>query len=133
LKYILTEKHGYRVAVILNEYADEEGIESAFLQDAQVRLEWAGLDWHKAALASAGGWRPDLKQVGYRRRVKEDGGLGPKQKGAHKGAGDGDVGGLDYDYGTVIPAHEGPKGDMAAEMVAMSTRLQDMLPCSTAG
>jgi G3E family GTPase len=43
LKYILTEKHGYRVAVILNEYADEQGIESAFLQDAQVRPAGVGL------------------------------------------------------------------------------------------
>ena len=37
MKYILTERHGYRIAVILNEYGEEQGIESAFIQDTQVR------------------------------------------------------------------------------------------------
>lgn len=34
VKYILTEKHGHRIAVICNEFGQETGIESAFIQDA---------------------------------------------------------------------------------------------------
>lgn len=36
VKYILQEQHGHRIAVILNEYGEETGIESAFVQDDQV-------------------------------------------------------------------------------------------------
>lgn len=36
LNYILTEKHGYRCAVILNEFGDSAGIEKALLNDTQV-------------------------------------------------------------------------------------------------
>eukprot|EP00879_Flechtneria_rotunda_P022113 GHRR01023331.1.p1 GENE.GHRR01023331.1~~GHRR01023331.1.p1 ORF type:complete len:224 (+),score=69.16 GHRR01023331.1:248-919(+) len=35
VRYILQERHGYRIAVILNEYGGETGIESAFVQDEQ--------------------------------------------------------------------------------------------------
>jgi G3E family GTPase len=38
VKYILEEQHGHRIAVILNEFGEETGIESAFVQDGQVRL-----------------------------------------------------------------------------------------------
>jgi G3E family GTPase len=34
VNYILTEQHGYRVAVIMNEFGEERGIERAILQDA---------------------------------------------------------------------------------------------------
>jgi hypothetical protein len=40
VKYILEEQHGHRIAVILNEFGEETGIESAFVQDGQVR------PWH---------------------------------------------------------------------------------------
>jgi hypothetical protein len=36
VKYILEEQHGHRIAVILNEFGEETGIESAFVQDGQV-------------------------------------------------------------------------------------------------
>lgn len=36
VKYILEEQHGHRIAVILNEFGEETGIESAFVQDDQV-------------------------------------------------------------------------------------------------
>jgi CobW/HypB/UreG, nucleotide-binding domain len=36
LKYILTERHGFRVAVIINEFGDEVGLEKAFVQDKEV-------------------------------------------------------------------------------------------------
>ena len=38
LNYILTEKHGFRCAVILNEFGDSAGIEKALLNDTQVML-----------------------------------------------------------------------------------------------
>lgn len=38
VKYILEEQHGHRIAVILNEFGEETGIESAFVQDDQVRF-----------------------------------------------------------------------------------------------
>jgi hypothetical protein len=37
VRYILNERHGFRIAVILNEYGGETGLESAFVQDEQVR------------------------------------------------------------------------------------------------
>lgn len=37
LNFILTEKHGYRCAVILNEFGDSAGIERAILNDSQAR------------------------------------------------------------------------------------------------
>lgn len=40
VKYILEEQHGHRIAVILNEFGEETGIESAFVQDGQVRRRW---------------------------------------------------------------------------------------------
>jgi hypothetical protein len=36
VKYILEERHGYRIAVILNEYGSETGLESAFVQSSEV-------------------------------------------------------------------------------------------------
>lgn len=36
LNYILTEKHGFRCAVILNEFGGSAGIEKALLNDTQV-------------------------------------------------------------------------------------------------
>jgi G3E family GTPase len=39
VRYILNERHGFRIAVILNEYGGETGLESAFVQDEQVRLQ----------------------------------------------------------------------------------------------
>ncbi|KAF6255739.1 CobW/HypB/UreG, nucleotide-binding domain-containing protein [Scenedesmus sp. NREL 46B-D3] len=35
VRYILNERHGFRIAVILNEYGGETGLESAFVQDEQ--------------------------------------------------------------------------------------------------
>lgn len=37
VKYILTQRHGHRIAVILNEIGEESGIEAAFVQDDGVR------------------------------------------------------------------------------------------------
>lgn len=45
VKYILEEQHGHRIAVILNEFGEETGIESAFVQDGQVRC------WHDSRMA----------------------------------------------------------------------------------
>jgi G3E family GTPase len=39
VRYILNERHGFRIAVILNEYGGETGLESVFVQDEQVRLD----------------------------------------------------------------------------------------------
>ena len=39
---IVTEEHGFRVAVIINEFGDETGIEKAVLQD-EVGLAWLSL------------------------------------------------------------------------------------------
>lgn len=38
LNYILLEAHGYRCAVILNEFGESAGIEKALLNDSKVRL-----------------------------------------------------------------------------------------------
>ncbi|WIA31330.1 hypothetical protein OEZ86_002231 [Tetradesmus obliquus] len=35
VRYILNERHGFRIAVILNEYGGETGLESAFVQNEQ--------------------------------------------------------------------------------------------------
>eukprot|EP00878_Enallax_costatus_P030930 GHUV01033745.1.p1 GENE.GHUV01033745.1~~GHUV01033745.1.p1 ORF type:complete len:209 (+),score=29.59 GHUV01033745.1:656-1282(+) len=35
VRYILQERHGYRIAVILNEFGGETGLESAFIQNEQ--------------------------------------------------------------------------------------------------
>lgn len=48
VKHILTERHGYRIAVILNEYGDESGIESAFVQDTKVSMQSTSWDVHPA-------------------------------------------------------------------------------------
>jgi hypothetical protein len=53
VKYILEEQHGHRIAVILNEFGEETGIESAFVQDGQVGAAavnaagpfWTALYW----------------------------------------------------------------------------------------
>lgn len=41
VRYILNERHGFRIAVILNEYGGETGLESAFVQNEQVGWETA--------------------------------------------------------------------------------------------
>lgn len=38
LNHILTEAHGYRCAVILNEFGESAGIEKALLNDSKVRI-----------------------------------------------------------------------------------------------
>lgn len=38
LNYILLEAHGYRCAVILNEFGESAGIEKALLNDSKVSL-----------------------------------------------------------------------------------------------
>lgn len=43
VKYILEAQHGHRIAVILNEFGQESGIESAFVQDDQVCWRVCGL------------------------------------------------------------------------------------------
>lgn len=36
VRHVLTGQHGYRIAVILNEFGEDTGIESSFIQDQQV-------------------------------------------------------------------------------------------------
>ena len=52
VRHILTGAHGFRIAVILNEYGEDVGIESSFVQDQQVgahALYTQEVDWDCAA------------------------------------------------------------------------------------
>lgn len=44
LNYILTEAHGYRCAVILNEFGESAGIEKALLNDSKVEYAYCLTD-----------------------------------------------------------------------------------------
>ena len=42
MRHILTADHGFRIAVILNEFADDTSIERAIVSDEQVRVQVIG-------------------------------------------------------------------------------------------
>jgi hypothetical protein len=57
VRCILNERHGFRIAVILNEYGGETGLESAFVQDEQVGgtpAAWLPPQWGLPAATCVG-------------------------------------------------------------------------------
>lgn len=59
VNHILTAKHGYRCAVLLNEIADSADIERALVKEPEVgsliRLNWAGW-WGSRVFKGGSGW-----------------------------------------------------------------------------
>ena len=42
MRYVLTEEHGYRIAVIVNEFGDSSDIEQSVIESPSVRVRWRG-------------------------------------------------------------------------------------------